>query len=130
MTQCEIDDEGESEEEFDEDSIETNDFGSGLSSSEEDTNAVDTYSANINRIKEKDENTLAEQEVHALYYSLLLFPVSNSMIIDWNIDILRDMAGFSLKDASPVYVCSIERRRLVSFLEDSRALLNVGSFTT
>ena len=54
MTQCEIDDEGESEEEFDEDSIETNDFGSGLSSSEEDTNAVDTYSANINRIKEKD----------------------------------------------------------------------------
>ena len=66
MTQCEIDDEGESEEEFDEDSIETNDFGSGLSSSEEDTNAVDTYSANINRIKEKDENALAEEEFHAL----------------------------------------------------------------
>lgn len=50
----------------DEDSIETNDFGSGLSSSEEDTNAVDTYSANINRIKQNDENTLAEEEVHAL----------------------------------------------------------------
>ena len=87
-TQCELDDEeGEGEEESDDDNIETNDFGSGLSSSEEYTNAVDTYSANINRIKEKDENTLAEQEVHALYYSLLLFPVSNSMIIDWNIDI-------------------------------------------
>ena len=67
LTQCELDDEeGEGEEEFDEDSIETNDFGSGLSSSEEDTNAVDTYSANINRIKENDENTLAEEEVHAL----------------------------------------------------------------
>lgn len=67
LTQCELDDEeGEGEEEFDEDSIETNDFGSGLSSSEEDTNAADTYSANINRIKEKDENTLAEEEVHAL----------------------------------------------------------------
>ena len=67
LTQCELDDEeGEGEEEFDEDSIETNDFGSGLSSSEEDTNAVDTYSANINRIKEKDENALAEEEVHAL----------------------------------------------------------------
>ena len=67
LTQCELDDEeGEGEEEFDEDSIETNDFGSGLSSSEEDTNAVDTYSANINRIKEKNENTLAEEEVHAL----------------------------------------------------------------
>ena len=67
LTQCELDDEeGEDEEEFDEDSIETNDFGSGLSSSEEDTNAVDTYSANINRIKEKDENALAEEEVHAL----------------------------------------------------------------
>ena len=67
LTQCELDDEeGEGEEEFDEDSIETNDFGSGLSSSEEDTNVVDTYSANINRIKETDENTLAEEEVHAL----------------------------------------------------------------
>ena len=67
LTQCDLDDEeGEGEEEFDEDSIETNDFGSGLSSSEEDTNAVDTYSANINRIEEKDENTLAEEEVHAL----------------------------------------------------------------
>ena len=67
LTQCELDDEeGEGEEEFDEDSIETNDFGSGLSSSEEDTNAFDTYSANINRIKETDENTLAEEEVHAL----------------------------------------------------------------
>lgn len=67
LTQCELDDEvGEDEEEFEEDSIETNDFGSGLSSSEEDINAIDTYSANINRIKEKDENTLAEEEVHAL----------------------------------------------------------------
>ena len=67
LTQCELDDEeGEGEEEFDEDSIETSDFGSGLSSSEEDTNAVDTYSASINRIKENDENTLAEEEVHAL----------------------------------------------------------------
>ena len=67
LTQCELDDEeGESEEEFDEDSIETNDFGSGLSSSEEDTIAANTYSAKINRIKEKDENTLAEEEVHAL----------------------------------------------------------------
>ena len=67
LTQCELDDEeGEGEEEFDDDSIETNDFGSGLSSSEEDTNAVDTYSANINRINEKDDNTLAEEEVHAL----------------------------------------------------------------
>lgn len=67
LTQCELDEEeGEGEEEFDEDSIETNDFGSGLSSSEEDTTAVDTYSANVNRIEEKDENTLAEEEVHAL----------------------------------------------------------------
>ena len=61
LFQCELD-----EEEFDEDSIETNDFGSGLSSSEEDTNVVDTYSANINRIKEKDENALSEEEVHSL----------------------------------------------------------------
>ena len=67
LTQCElVDEEGEGEEELDEDSIETNDFGSGLSSSEEDTTAVDTYSANINRIKETDENTLAQEEVHAL----------------------------------------------------------------
>ena len=67
LTQCELDDEEEKdEEEFDEDSIESNDFGSGLSSSEEDTNVVDTYSANINRIKEKDENALAEEGVHAL----------------------------------------------------------------
>ena len=67
LTQCELDDEeGEGEEEFEEDSIETNDFGSGLSSSEEDINAIDTYSANINRMREKDENTLAEEEVYAL----------------------------------------------------------------
>lgn len=66
LTQCELDDEeGEGEEEF-EDSIETNDFGSGLSSSEEDINATDTYSASISRIKEKEENILEEEEVHAL----------------------------------------------------------------
>lgn len=70
LTQCELDDEeekgeGEGEEELDDDSIETNDFGSGLSSSEEET-ANDTYSANVSKTKEKDENTLAEAEVHAL----------------------------------------------------------------
>lgn len=67
LTQCELDEEeGEGEEEFEEDSIENNDCGSGLSSSEEDISATDTYSASVNKIKEKDENTLAEEEVHAL----------------------------------------------------------------
>lgn len=66
LTRCELDEEeGEDEEEFDEDSIETNDLGSGLSSSEEDT-VTDTYSANVNKNREKDENSLAEAEVHAL----------------------------------------------------------------
>ena len=67
LTQCELDDEeGEGEEEFDEDSIESNDCGSGLSSSEEDNTTADTYSANVNSVQNKDENTLAEEEVHAL----------------------------------------------------------------
>ena len=67
LTQCELDDkEGEGEEEFDEDSIESNDFGSGLSSSEEDNTSADTYSANIDSVKYNDDNTLAEEEVHAL----------------------------------------------------------------
>lgn len=69
LTQCELDEEekeyGEGEEGFDEDSIENNDFGSGLSSSEEDA-ANDTYSANVNKTKHKNENALAEAEVHAL----------------------------------------------------------------
>ena len=69
LTQCELDEEekeeGEGGEEFDEDSIENNDFGSGLSSSEEDA-SNDTYSANLNKTKHKSENALAEAEVHAL----------------------------------------------------------------
>ncbi|KAL9965600.1 hypothetical protein ACROYT_G029422 [Oculina patagonica] len=67
LTQCELDEEEEEdEEEFEEDSIENNDSGSGLSSSEEDISATDTYSASVNKTNEKDENTLAEEEVHAL----------------------------------------------------------------
>lgn len=74
LTQCDLDEEeeeakrnneGGSEGEFDEDSIENNDLGSGLSSSDEET-PVDSYSANVNRPKENDENALAEAEVHAL----------------------------------------------------------------
>ena len=48
------------------DSIESNDFGSGLSSSEEDNTSADTYSANVDSVKHNDDNTLAEEEVHAL----------------------------------------------------------------
>lgn len=55
----------EDQDEFDEDSIENDDFGPGLSSSEEDT-ACDFYSANSNRTKQRHENAMAEEEVHAL----------------------------------------------------------------
>lgn len=74
LTQCELDEDEEgtgdkkagSEDEFDEDSIENNDLGSGLSSSEEDT-PIDSYSANANRTRgDDDETALAEAEVHAL----------------------------------------------------------------
>ena len=67
LTQCDLDDEeGEGEEEFDEDSIESNDLGSGLSSSEEDNTAADIHSANVDNVKSKDDSTRAEEEVHAL----------------------------------------------------------------
>lgn len=73
LTRCDSDGEKEEEkkgtwedqDEFDEDSIENDDFGPGLSSSEEDT-ACDFYSANSNRTKQRHENAMAEEEVHAL----------------------------------------------------------------
>ena len=66
LTHCEIDDEEpEGKEDFDDDSIESNDRGSGLSSSEEDP-SMDIYSANVNRESKNNGNTLAQEEVHAL----------------------------------------------------------------
>lgn len=65
--QCELDDkEGEGEEEFDEDSIESNDFGFGLSLSEEDNILVDIYSVNVDSVKYNDDNILVEEEVYVL----------------------------------------------------------------
>ena len=72
LTRCDSDEKEEEkkgtwedQEEFDEDSIENDDFGPGLSSSEEDT-ACDSYSSNSNRTKPRNENAMAEEEVHAL----------------------------------------------------------------
>ena len=57
----------ESGEEFDQDSIESNDSGSGLSSNEEERDQHDKYSEHLNvESSEDDDNTLASADVHLL----------------------------------------------------------------
>ncbi|XP_067038102.1 uncharacterized protein [Acropora muricata] len=69
-TGCEVEERRvreESGEEFDQDSIESNDSGSGLSSSEEERDQHDKYSEHLTvESSEDDDNTLASADVHLL----------------------------------------------------------------
>lgn len=67
LTRCEVDEDNREEVEgvSDHDSIENNDYGSGLSSSEEEP-AYDNRSENLSESNEEEENTLAEAVVYEL----------------------------------------------------------------